>query len=338
MQVDAAHLDPAAVEQEPAIGIVRNAPNPEDRRDGVGPTLAVHHLGLEPVEIRRLHRPEPRPGDGDPLLELHPLSRPERVRRLHTCHHRISRADHHRTQDSAARCRVVVLQPGACDDLRSGRIRPRCGNRRAPVPDVQRIRDRQPDVTIDPAPGVPARIRLLRVVHPDRDDVGPALELLRHVVRDADVAEGTLPEPSPVEPHLAVHVDPVELEPHRLAAGLVGKPERLAVPADPAGIEAHSAAARRVLTRRALDAPVVRQVDQPPLFRVEPRPLRSGRIAQGEPPPRVQQQLLLGTGRQGSVSPRSREPRSTAKSTPEHEIGEDRCARMTDTITLPSDH
>ena len=70
VQVDAVHLDVPAVEQEAAVRVVGDGADAEGRRDRVGDARAVQHLGAERVEVRRLHRPEPRRGDLQPLLQL----------------------------------------------------------------------------------------------------------------------------------------------------------------------------------------------------------------------------------------------------------------------------
>jgi hypothetical protein len=68
--------------------------------------------------------------------------------------------------------------------------------------------------------------------------------------------------------------------------------ERLAIPADARGEVATAPARGGVLTRRPFDAPVVRQVEPPPLAIVEPRLLGARGIAEGEAPARVHRQAL----------------------------------------------
>ena len=163
---------------------------------------------------------------------------------------------------------------------------------------VQPVGDGQPDVAVDAAAGVPAGVGLARVVDPHGHDVDARHQVPGDVVREADVTVGPAAQVHAVDPDVAVHVDAVELEPDDPLARAGRQPEGLAVPTDARGEEADAAAAGSVLAWRALDAPVVRQVQPAPPAVVESRLLGSGGIGQGEPPAGVHgEALALSRGR-----------------------------------------
>src|SRR5690349_10937140 len=137
--------------------------------------------------------------------------------------------------------------------------------------------------------------------------------MLRDFVGEARVAARPLAQMDTVDPHVAVHVDAVELEP-----GLSPPPrsrreaKRLPVPADPRREIPHAPAVRRVTARRALDAPIVRQVDAPPRVIVEFRLLGSSRITEREAPTGVHGQARSWTGGlAGERQPREHENHSS---------------------------
>jgi hypothetical protein len=82
VEVDAPHLQPAAVEHEATILVVGDGADAERRDNQVGAATAVGDGGMERVQRRRVHRPEPRRIDLQPLLELDRAAGVERERRL----------------------------------------------------------------------------------------------------------------------------------------------------------------------------------------------------------------------------------------------------------------
>src|SRR5690349_23708586 len=97
---------------------------------------------------------------------------------------------------------------------------------------VQGIDDLEPDMTVDAAARVPARVGLQRIVDAHGDDVDARDEMLGDVVREADVTVRPLAEMNTVDPDVAVHVDAVELEPGLAARRSLRQAKRLAIPAD----------------------------------------------------------------------------------------------------------
>ena len=73
-------------------------------------------------------------------------------------------------------------------------------------------------MAIDAAARIPAGVGLARVVHAHGYHVHAGREVTRDVVRDAAVTVGTLANVGAVDPHFAVHVDAIELEPGHFAA------------------------------------------------------------------------------------------------------------------------
>src|ERR1017187_3086122 len=145
----------------------------------------------------------------------------------------------------------------------------------------------QPGVAVDSRAGVPARIRLVGVIHLHGDHVvaGAEDEMRRHVVPERDVAEGAFAEGLAVDPHLAVFKDAFELDEDLPAPGGFGQAKTLAVPAD-AGWQA--ALGRLVLAVRPLDAPVVRHVQTAPVDIRKAGFLRPRRVALVELPAEVE--------------------------------------------------
>src|SRR5262245_58613462 len=89
-----------------------------------------------------------------------------------------------------------------------------------------------------------------------------------------------------VEPHLGIHVDALELDQHRLGVGGRGAPR---IPAAAGREVAAVAAGRARLTALELDAPVVWEIDGPPLAVVEPvLPRSAGNGPEQEAPPLVE--------------------------------------------------
>src|SRR4030095_5448478 len=130
------------------------------------------------------------------------------------------------------RTTIVILEPGVDHDFGAGGIRLGGRHEGAPVPHVQRIHQGQPEVAVDPAAGVPAGVRLLRVVDPHGHHVYTGHQLTGDVVGKAAVAAGPPPEGDAVDPDAVVHVDAVEPQPGALTTGACGQAKRLAVPAD----------------------------------------------------------------------------------------------------------
>ena len=68
-----------------------------------------------------------------------------------------------------------------------------------------------------------------------------------------------------IDPNLAVAIDAVEIDKDQLAPGCQWNTECLAVPASAAGQRAASSARRILLVEFAFNAPIMRQIQLPPL-------------------------------------------------------------------------
>ena len=73
---------------------------------------------------------------------------------------------------------------------------------------------------------IPTECRFERIVHPHREDVGDIIGVkkLGQIISEADESIGTTPKEVPVDPDLAVHVNPVKLN-NDFFAGGKDKPE-----------------------------------------------------------------------------------------------------------------
>ncbi len=296
VQVHPVHPHTPAVEEEPAVGVVREGPDAKGRHDDVRGARAIPHLGAQRVEGRRLRRPEAGRRHPHGVDEVAPPARGQLERRFRATHFAAGGVEHQRADRPAPRGAAVVLDTGADLDLSAGAVHVWRGDERPPARDVQCIGDRQPGVAVDAAPRVPAGVGLGRVVHADRDDVDPGDEVRRDVVGDGGVAVRPPAEVGAVDPDVGVHVDAVELERHAAAARAGGKAERLAVPAGAGREVAVAPAAGGVLARRPLDAPVVREVEPAPGAIVEPGALGALMVAEGEAPSRVHGEALALSG------------------------------------------
>ena len=151
------------------------------------------------------------------------------------------------------------------------------------MPHVYRIDRREPDVAIDAASRIPARVGLRGIVDADGDDVVAGAEMFGDVVGESDVAVRTAAQEYTVDPDVTVHVHAIEFQP-RLDPRARVDPERLAIPPDAGGEIADAPAAGRDFGRCAFDTPIVRQIERAPARVVERPVLRTVGIAEGEAP------------------------------------------------------
>ena len=151
--------------------------------------------------------------------------------------------------------------------------------------EVREARGDQPHMTINSGAGIPAQGRFERIVHPHGQDVGRAVGFQKfgEIITEADEAVGSASEELAVDPDLAVHINPVELDDDLLAGG-VRKRETFPIPADAVREKAVIAVALRRRRERAFDAPVVRQVEGAPVGVIELGLLGRRLVAQMEAP------------------------------------------------------
>ena len=140
---------------------------------------------------------------------------------------------------------------------------------------------------IDARTRIPAGVGLLRVVHPDGQDVAFRLQIGRQVVGEAAVAIRPCAQLMTVQPYGTVHVDAVEFNAvaFPLVVGL--HVERLPIPAQARREEADAAATGIVTQVFALYAPVVRHVEQAPSCIAAGWSFRIFYVAQVEAPPGI---------------------------------------------------
>jgi Arc/MetJ family transcription regulator len=117
-------------------------------------------------------------------------------------------------------------------------------------------------VPVNSRAGIPAQGRFERIVHAHGQDVGSAVGVQKfgEIITEADEAIRFASEELAVDPDLAVHVHPVELD-DDLLAGAVRKRETFPIPADAVREKAAVLLALRRRVNRAFDAPVVRQIE-----------------------------------------------------------------------------
>ena len=162
--------------------------------------------------------------------------------------------------------------------------------------DVDRVGRDQADVSIDPRASEELLRRLSRRIGLDCDDVvgRSELDVGGHVVSEADVSVGVVAKVHAVDVDVAVFHDAVELDEHPLASQRLRKSEVLPVPGDAGGhVGAPTAGGRRLregIRRRvrALDAPVMRNIQGAPSGISERRGARAGGVAVVKQPIRVE--------------------------------------------------
>jgi hypothetical protein len=121
---------------------------------------------------------------------------------------------------------------------------------------------------IDSRAGVPATVRLKRVIYPHREVILSALvEMRSQIVGKSDESIRPYAERGSVDPDLASLIHSVELKDDSFPRCFGRKSELLSVPANPCGQIGPCSARRSVFSERTLDAPVMWQVkDSPPVI------------------------------------------------------------------------
>src|SRR5437773_2440437 len=95
-----------------------------------------------------------------------------------------------------------------------------------------------------------------------------------------------------IDPNLAVAIDAIEIDQDELALSRQWNTECLAVPANAAGQCAASSARRILLVEFAFNAPIMRQIQFPPVGIIEIWILSVGNIAQMESPRLIETHCL----------------------------------------------
>ena len=157
----------------------------------------------------------------------------------------------------------------------------------APQGEMRLAGGHQPDVAVDAGSRIEAGVGDAAVVHADGQDVvSRAVQVGGQVIQEGGVACGAHAEQVSVEVHRGAVVDTLEVD-VGLAFGQPAGIEMLAVPADAGG---EVAGAGGVVGReRALDGPVVGELDARPPGVVEVRSVRSCDVAEDEGPAVIEQ-------------------------------------------------
>jgi len=232
MIAGALELDGLIVQQEAFGSAIANGAKAKDCLLVVDRSIVADHQSTQPVERRLLERPEER------AAHVHGLPHDGLAPGGHQSD-RLGLADH---------APIWRLKGGKDRGLchRGAAVVKRGLYRHAPRPEprilapgvdphaigihAQRVREDEPDVAVDPRSRIPSR-GLVPVVHAHGQDVGAVpSEVGCQVVLEADVAVPTIPQGMAVDPHVAVLVDPVELDEHLLTAALRFQREGLAIP------------------------------------------------------------------------------------------------------------
>ena len=101
--------------------------------------------------------------------------------------HRTGRIQYLGFQFASYRASPIIEHPGGDLHRRGFRGNLRCGDLQTPGRDMDRIGGDQPNMTIDPRPGIPATIGLQRIVHSDGDEVSLArrVEMRGQIISEA---------------------------------------------------------------------------------------------------------------------------------------------------------
>ena len=145
---------------------------------------------------------------------------------------------------------------------------------------------RQPHMAIDATARVPARIRLVRIIHPDSHHVLTLLHIRCDIILKTRIA--IRPEAHLLTIHIyrRVHVNTVEFEEAFLAASR--QREMLPVPSDSPWQGTTACATGVSHIEVALDGPVVGHVEQSPTCIVIVRLRHLGTVSQYKPPALVE--------------------------------------------------
>src|SRR5438094_3656026 len=214
METDAANLHVCAVEKKAAVRAKHEAPNPEWRGVVVAEGATAHDASDDLVQVRLFERPTM----GSLYLELLRHLGDRVVRQLQR---RRRRADlptrpvvNDGTQQHSALVRCCIANGGANADVCRLRAHLWCGDVRAPMIDMHSLGADEPRVAVDAGAGVPARIRLFRVVYPYGEEVArrTVAQVRRELIAEGGVAIWPHAQAMAIDPDLAVPVDAVELD------------------------------------------------------------------------------------------------------------------------------
>src|SRR5215475_11349516 len=150
---------------------------------------------------------------------------------------------------------------------------------------MSRLSDNEAHMSIDARTAVPAAVWLCGVVDSNCERVRRAdFQRFRQVQRKACVAVFLSTEFLTVQVDGRVAVNPIKLNAHALASPSGRRLKRFPIPADTAREKALTGAARIVLVRLTLDAPIVREIQLSPRSVRVVRRFRTGGVTEIETP------------------------------------------------------
>ena len=123
----------------------------------------------------------------------------------------------------------------------------------------------QTHITIDAAAGIPAGVRLLRIVHTHGNHIlGIPFKKMRYVIAEGYISIRTHAEADAVDKNFRIHIYTVKLQAPQLAAVLRWCKKRLPVPADTARQRAAAHSGRILRAEVAFYCPVMRKFETAP--------------------------------------------------------------------------
>src|ERR1700728_2936394 len=155
---------------------------------------------------------------------------------------------------------------------------------------MQSARGKQPGVSIDAGPGIPAAIGLMRVIHPDGNHVivvAAEVDMRGEVIEKRNVTIRTVAQRLAVDPHLAILVDAIELEGELFVLVRFGHAKALAVPANSSRQIATTRTGGFSLVERSFDTPVVGKIEELPRRARKVGGARVGKPPAEEPPAKI---------------------------------------------------
>ena len=265
---DTVQLDILPVEPEAGLSI-----KAEVAESGIGPHL-VHHtplgydLSAHPIYIWMFRRPQTRVLD----FRTHIATRSVENRVLDL----IALSSH-----ADINFHLAILGIGLDVDTR--------------ITDIDGFGPDKPDVAIDAASGIPARIGLVGIVDTHGNDVVATAQVAGNVVLERAVAIRSVAEFLAIDVDSGVHVDAIELD--EVKTG-IADPEMLAIP--PHTTRQGSPTRPRGIGSQKVtfDCPVVRQVQCTPVGVIVFVTGHNGRISQNKTPTDIKQLPLASLQKQ----------------------------------------
>ena len=266
VQADALDIDMLAIEKKSSVIGKLNTSDPQ--RCGV----CIHRLpphrngGDDLVHIRCIRRPKLRLSHRKGLLKLMHRSRLNALRRVRVRNGSALRIHDYGMQRDA--CSVHTLVRDFSAQLHGGNFfgNFRRGDVGAPLRNVHGIDRGQPYAAIDTRARIPpAAVRLH--IDANRHDVlfVAVVQVGGQVVTETYISIGSMPQQMSIDPHLTVHVDPIEVDKDPFPPALCRHGECLPIPTNTTGQVAHRVTARHLGIEGQFNTPVMRHIQRAPV-------------------------------------------------------------------------